>query len=304
MAEDGCKHPVDVVLDIPAGDVALPSVEERLQGRRAAIRTRARSSRSPPSRRTTAPRSPRRSSGTDCIAGGISDSNWAAWLPAMAAAGANQRLYGLQGNLNGKIAEQFPELTKGGVVVERRTRTSPAPMWDDYRAVAGEVQGARPRLEQPRRARARGRRSPRSPTSSSGMTGDINNLTFLDAANKTSSLDTGGMVGDARPHQAVHRLRRRHFPRIFNRTVFFDAIKDGKLSAARRQGLRHDGPDRRQPDVATARRPHGVPTAARPAPRRPTAPDRRSGSDRARSHPVRPPRARRSDRCTRSRRRA
>ena len=52
----------------------------------------------------------------DCIAGGMSDSNWAAWLPAMAAAGADQRLYGLQGNLNGKIAEQFPELTEGGVV--------------------------------------------------------------------------------------------------------------------------------------------------------------------------------------------
>ena len=64
-----------------------------------------------------------------------------------------------------------------------------------------------------------------------GMTGDINNVTFLDAANKTPSLDTGRHGRHARPHQGVHRLGGGQFPRIFNRTVFFDPIKDGKLSA-------------------------------------------------------------------------
>ena len=164
MAQDGCKHPVDVVLDIPAGDVALPALKNayKVGGGDPNAWKVVKISAVPQDYSAQVAEA---TEGTDCIAGGISDSNWAAWLPAMAAAGANQRLYGLQGNLNGKIAEQFPELTEGGVVSElvpehRRRDVGRLPR------LAGEVQRTRPRLEQPRRARAPGRRSPRSPTSS------------------------------------------------------------------------------------------------------------------------------------------
>ena len=77
------------------------------------------------------------------------------------------------------------------------------------------------------------------------MKGDINNQTFLDAASQTSHLDTGGMVG-------VLDLSKEwtggggQFPRIFNRTVFVDQIKDGKLTPLRPAALRRDRRLRRQ----------------------------------------------------------
>ncbi len=155
MALDGCKNPVDVVLDIPAGDVALPALKNAYAAaggdpnawkvvKIAAVP------------QDYSAQVAEATEGTDCIAGGISDSNWAAWLPAMAAAGANQRLYGLQGNLNGKIAEQFPELTEGGIVSGSYPNIDEADVGRLPR-LAREVRRSGPRLEQPRRTRHVGR---------------------------------------------------------------------------------------------------------------------------------------------------
>ena len=61
------------------------------------------------------------------------------------------------------------------------------------------------------------------------MTGTIDNKTFLAAASKANKVDTGGMVG-------VLDFTKEWpggggaFPRIFNRTVFYDVIKGGKLA--------------------------------------------------------------------------
>ena len=60
------------------------------------------------------------------------------------------------------------------------------------------------------------------------MSGEIDNDTFIEAANATSELDTGGMIGVldlTTPYTGFGG----DFPRIFNRTVFFDMVKDGKL---------------------------------------------------------------------------
>ena len=124
----------------------------------------------------------------------------------MAAAGADQRLYGLQGNLNGKIAEQFPELTEGAVISGSYPNIV-GPMWDDYRAALEEYDA--PDLDWNSLA---GLGTWAALTAFTeiveGMSGEIDNNTFIEAANATSALDTGGMIGDARPHHAVHRLRR------------------------------------------------------------------------------------------------
>ena len=82
------------------------------------------------------------------------------------------------------------------------------------------------------------------------MSGEIDNNTFIDAANATSALDTGGMIGVldlTTPYTGFGG----DFPRIFNRTVFFDTVQDGQLVPRRRPGLRHDRPDRRPPDGLT-----------------------------------------------------
>jgi branched-chain amino acid transport system substrate-binding protein len=163
----------------------------------------------------------------DCIAGGMSDSNWAAWLPAMAAAGADQRLYGLQGNLNGKIAEQFPELTNDGVVSNSYPNIA-GKMWEDYRASLDKYNA--PDLDWNSLAGLGTWTAYTAFTNLvKGISGDINNQTFLEAANKTTKLDSNDMIPEldlTKPYTGFGG----GLPRVFNRTVFFDVIKDGKLT--------------------------------------------------------------------------
>jgi ABC-type branched-subunit amino acid transport system substrate-binding protein len=227
MAQDGCKNPVFLVLDLPAADAAYPAVKNAYQvgGGDPSKFKEVRISAVPGDYSAQVAEA---TSGTDCIDGGIADSNWAAWLPAMAAAGADQRLYGLQGNLNGKIAEQFPELTEGAIVSNSYPNIA-GKMWDDYRASLEKYDA--PDLDWNSLAGLGTWTAYTAFTEiASGISGDITNLTFLDAANNTSKLDTSGMIPVldlTKPYTGFGG----GFPRIFNRTVFFDVVKDGKLTA-------------------------------------------------------------------------
>jgi ABC-type branched-subunit amino acid transport system substrate-binding protein len=239
MAQDGCKHPVNVVLDIPAGDVAFPATVNAYKvggGDPNAWKT-VKIAAVPQD--YSAQVAEATSGEADCIVGGMSDSNWAAWLPAMAAAGADQRLYGLQGNLNGKIAEQFPELTEGGVVSGSYPNIE-GDMWKDYRDSLEKYDA--PDLDWNSLA---GLGTWAGLTAFTkiveGMSGEINNVTFTEAANATTALDTGGMIGVldlTKPYTGFGG----DFPRIFNRTVFFDVIKDGKLTALDNKAYDMTGP--------------------------------------------------------------
>lgn len=166
--------------------------------------------------------------GTDCIYGGMSDSNWAAFLPAMQSLGGNQRLYGHQGNLNSVIAEQFPELTENGIAVNSYPNIE-GPMWEDYRAALEEYDA--PDLDWNSLAGLGTWSAFEAFTQIvSGMEGEITNETFIEAANAATDVDTGGMVPPldlSTPWEGMGGA----FPRIFNRTVTFDVIHDGKLTA-------------------------------------------------------------------------
>ena len=88
----------------------------------------------------------------DCLFGNIGEANWPPLITALDSVGASPRLYGPQGNLDGKVAQQYPEETNGGFVMNvvpehRRPRVGRLP------GRAREVQRAGPRLEQPRRPR-------------------------------------------------------------------------------------------------------------------------------------------------------
>ena len=301
MAQDGCENPVNVVIDIPAGDVAYPALQNAYEvggGDPDAWRM----VKIPAVPGDYSAQVAEATNGSDCIAGGISDSNWAAWLPAMAAAGADQRLYGLQGNLNGMIAEQFPELTEGAIVSGSYPNIA-GPMWDDYHAALEEYDA--PDLDWNSLA---GLGTWAALTAFTeiveGMDGEIDNDTFIEAANATTALDTGGMIGVldlTEPYTGFGGT----FPRIFNRTVFFDTVTGRQARAVRRRGLRHDGPDRRRADGLTSSPPRSALAGGRDRP--PAVPlDHRGRPTRevipasARSHPVRPPRVWASARCTRS----
>jgi ABC-type branched-subunit amino acid transport system substrate-binding protein len=228
MAQDGCKNPVFLVLDLPAADAAYPAVKNayKVGGGDPAKFKEVKISPAPGDYSAQVAEATGGSS--DCIDGGIADANWAAWLPAMQAAGAHQRLYGLQGNLDGKITTQFPDLTNNAVVSNSYPNIA-GKVWDSYRASLAKYKA--PDLDWNSLAGLGTWTAYTAFTKiASGITGDVTSQTFLDAANKTSNLDTGGMIPVidlTKPYTGFGGS----FPRIFNRTVFFDVAKSGKLTA-------------------------------------------------------------------------
>ena len=194
MIDDGCKHVVQVYVDLPAGDVALPAFDERLEvdgagpdGLKVVKIPLA-------PQRLQRPGRPRPSSGTDCLSGNISEVNWPALTAGDGGVGCHASASTARRATSTPSRRAVPGADRGRHRHRTSTRTSPPTMWKDYRDVAGEVQGAGPRLEQPRRPRHVDGLTAFT-NIVEGMTGEINNETFLDAANKTSKLDTGGMVG-------------------------------------------------------------------------------------------------------------
>jgi branched-chain amino acid transport system substrate-binding protein len=62
-----------------------------------------------------------------------------------------------------------------------------------------------------------------------GMTGDITNATFLEAARTSTAVDTGGMI-PVLDLSTEWDGQDGAFPRIFNRSVAYDRIDGGSLS--------------------------------------------------------------------------
>jgi ABC-type branched-subunit amino acid transport system substrate-binding protein len=168
--------------------------------------------------------------GSDCIYGALGDIQWMAFVPALKSVGFTQKLYGVQGNFNEKVGEAFPAETEGGVVINAYPNIA-GPMWDDYRA-ALETYNA-PDLDWNSLAGLgtwaafEGFRKIVEQMIADGV--EVNNDTFIEAANATSNLQMDSMVGDldfTTPWAAEGGA----FPRIFNRSIAFDVFSGGKLT--------------------------------------------------------------------------
>lgn len=167
--------------------------------------------------------------GTDCIFGPIGDIQWLSFLPAYNSVGGTQRLYGAQGNLNGKVAEAFPKETENGIVINSYPNLV-SPAWDDYRKAL--VQYKAPDLDWNSLA-GLGTWAAFHAFNKivTGMTGEITSKTFAAAVAATSNLKMDGMTIDldfTKPWTAL----KGGVPRIINRTVYYDIIKGGKLTPA------------------------------------------------------------------------
>lgn len=166
-------------------------------------------------------------SGTDCIAAAISDTNWLSFLPSFQQSGAKQRLFGAQGNLDDKVAKAFPQSTQNSISVgsypdldsppfatfRAAIKQFNAPANLDYNSLAGLGTWAAYTA---------------FANVIKGMSGPINNSTFYDAASKATSVSTGGMAPvvnftmpwtDGLPG----------FTRLFNRSVTYEIAKGGKF---------------------------------------------------------------------------
>jgi ABC-type branched-subunit amino acid transport system substrate-binding protein len=168
--------------------------------------------------------------GSDCIHGFMGDIQWLGFIPALKSVGGTQRLYGPQGNLNVKVAEAFPAETEGGVVINAYPNIA-GPMWDDYRAALEKYNA--PDLDWNSLAGLgtwaafEGFRKIVEKMIADGL--EVNNDTFIEAANATSNLQMDSMVGDL-DFTTPWAGEGGAFPRIFNRSVAFDIISGGKLT--------------------------------------------------------------------------
>jgi ABC-type branched-subunit amino acid transport system substrate-binding protein len=226
LIDDGCESTAVVIIDVPIADFA-ESVTRAVYEYNGRDPEELKFVRIPLTASDYSAQVAQAIDGTDCIYGGISDQNWAAFLPAMQSLGGTQRLYGHQGNLNGPIAEQFPELTEGGISVNAYPNIA-GPMWEDYRAALEEYDA--PDLDWNSLAGlGTWAAYEQFVAVVQQMDGEITNDTFMDAANSATNIETGGMAPPldlSTPWDGMGG----GYARVFNRTVTFDQISDGELT--------------------------------------------------------------------------
>ena len=162
----------------------------------------------------------------DCLWGNISQINWPSVITALNGVGATPRLYGPQGNLDEVIVEQFPAETEGARIMNVYPGIN-APVWTNYRQALEDYDA--PDLNWNSLA-GLGTWTALSAFAQivEGIDGEITNTSFIDAANATSSLDTGGMVGELN-FTEEWAGGGGEFPRIFNRTIFVDTVTDAEV---------------------------------------------------------------------------
>ena len=165
----------------------------------------------------------------DCLFGNIGEANWPSVITALNGAGKSPRLYGPQGNLDAKVAKDFPKETDGAVVLGVYPDLSD-PVFEDYRA-ALEKYNASPDIDWNSLGGLGTWTAYVAFTEIvKGMSGEITGATFLDAASNASSVDTGGMVATLDFTKEWDGAGGK-FPRIFNRNIFVSGIKDGEMVA-------------------------------------------------------------------------
>ena len=131
--------------------------------------------------------------GADCVTSGLAEANWAAFIPALQQSGVkNVKFFGSQGNLDTKVTSPFPGLTSGWVVAGMYPDLA-LPQWQDFRAALKKYKA-----------------DTKQDYNSLGGLGtwaayvaftkiaknmkSLNNVSFFNAANKTSNLTTGGLT--------------------------------------------------------------------------------------------------------------
>ena len=158
----------------------------------------------------------------DCLFGNISQINWPSVITALNGVGASPALYGPQGNLDEVIVAQFPAETEGATILNVYPSIN-ADVWAEYREALVTYEA--PDLNWNSLA---GLGTWAALTAFTqiveGIEGDITNVSFLEAANATSALDTGGMVG-VLDFTTEWDGGGGEFPRIFNRTIFVDKVQ-------------------------------------------------------------------------------
>jgi hypothetical protein len=152
-------------------------------------------------------------------------------LTAAKKLGLKLKWYGPQGNLDAKVARDYPAETEGAVIMgvypDIETK-----VFDDYRAALDKYNALKSTTIDWNSLGGLGTWTAYEAFADiiSKMKGEITAQTFLEAAQKTTDLETKGIL----PTTDLSKEWTGgggNFPRIFNRVIYMDVIKDGKLTA-------------------------------------------------------------------------
>lgn len=164
----------------------------------------------------------------DCVIGIVSETPYITWNTAWTQSGTDARQYGPQGNLNEISAAGNEESTDGDIIGGMYPDISTAP-WDEYR-VALEEGGWDTTEHDYNSLGGMGTWAAFAAFTQIAETidGEINAISFFEAASATDNLDLGGMVPvldftqewtDGLPG----------YQRLFNRSVVFSKLENGKV---------------------------------------------------------------------------
>lgn len=167
-------------------------------------------------------------SGADCVISGLGEANWAAFLPALQQTGSKVQFFGAQGNLDAKVAGPFPELTNNFIVTGMFPDIA-KPVWKDYRAAIKTYKADTKQDYNSLGGLGTWAAYTAFTKIASGVKGTLTNASFLAAANKTTNLDTGGMVPKIDFTKEWNPTGLEGFNRLFNRNVTYQTIKNGKI---------------------------------------------------------------------------
>lgn len=165
----------------------------------------------------------------DCVIGIIAETQYQSFMPAWQQSGTDAKLYGVQGNLNENAIEGFEDVAEGSLIGGPFPDITTAP-WDNMREALEEF-GADESLDYDS-ITALGDWNGYTAFANvvENMTGPINNKTFLEAASKTTNLETEGQV-PVLDFTKEWTEGPEGFLRLFNRSVAFSKIEGGKVVA-------------------------------------------------------------------------
>jgi ABC-type branched-subunit amino acid transport system substrate-binding protein len=220
--QDGCKNINAVIIDGAQGFEPVMNNAMKAYGKkfgRVLIL--------PPTSRDYSPQVAQATGGgADCVVMIVSETPYVAWNQAWVQSGTTARMYGPQGNLDTVSIKGLGTKVDGSIIAGMYPDISTAP-WADYRQALKDA-SADPNVDYNSLGGLGTWAAYTGMTEiMSKMTGPITNNTFKQAVSTTTDLDTHGMVpviNFTKPWTGFPA-----FQRLFNRTVVFSTIKNGKV---------------------------------------------------------------------------
>jgi hypothetical protein len=158
----------------------------------------------------------------------VSETPYIAWMPAWQQSGTKARMYGPQGNLDAKVIKGFAAATNGDVIGGMYPDLS-LPQWANYRAAIKKYKADPTQIYNSLGGMGTWAAYSGFAQIVGKMKGAITGPTFLAAASK-AKINLPGMVPPldfSKPWNKTGGPK--GYDRIFNHSVIFDVVKNGKI---------------------------------------------------------------------------